>query len=135
MLLSLLCTLLPFSMMCTLILLLYALIVNLLSMMRILVPIMIFFDACYAKLNVLTETMNKQHECFVGKIRECVVLPPPRLKVHLCDDYVSSFPLKPNFMVNSPLTTLEEVLDPPFPSSPLVASYYLAHLGTLLRVS
>ena len=42
MLMSLLCDLPPIPMICTLILLLCALIVNLLTMMRILVPIMIF---------------------------------------------------------------------------------------------
>ena len=45
----------------------------------------------------------------------------PRLEVSLCDDYESSLPLEPDFMVDSPLTGLEEVIDPPLTSLPFIA--------------
>ena len=85
-------------------------------------------DACYAKLNVIIETMKEQYDYFVGEMRECVLLceidpspSSPRLEVSFYDDYESSFPLKPNFMVDLPLTGLEKVINPPLPSSSFIA--------------
>ena len=72
--------------------------------------------------------MNEKHECFIGEMREFSLLdetdPGPssaRLEVSLYDDHESSFPLEPNFMINSPLTGLTEVIDPPLTSLPIVA--------------
>ena len=85
-------------------------------------------DSCYAKLNAVIETMNEQHECFVGKMRECGLLhvtdPSPssfRLEVSIYDDYESSLPLEPTFMTDSPLSDPEEVIDSPLTSLPFVA--------------
>ena len=82
-------------------------------------------DECYARLNTMIETMN---ESFVGTMRECGLLhetdpspSSPRLEFSLYDDYDSSLPLEPDFMVDSPLTGIKEVIDLPLPSSPFVA--------------
>ena len=73
--------------------------------------------------------MNEQHECFVGKMRECGLLhatdPSPsssRLEVSIYNDYESSLPLEPTFMIDSPLSDPEEVIDPPLTSLPFVTS-------------
>ena len=73
-------------------------------------PYYVISNEWYAKLNAVIETMNEQHECFVGKVREYDLLhennpspSSPRLEVSLFDDYESSLPLEPNFMINSPL--------------------------------
>jgi len=44
-------------------------------------------------------------------------LPSTRLEVSLNDDYKSSLPLEPDFVVDSPLTGLKEVINPPLTSS------------------
>ena len=38
----------------------------------------------------------------------------PRLVVSLYDDYESSLPPKPDFIAHTPLTSVKEVIDPPF---------------------
>jgi len=43
------------------------------------------------------------------------------LGVSLYDDYESFLSLKPNFIVNTPLTGLEEVIDPPLTPLPFIA--------------
>jgi len=62
-------------------------------------------------------------------MRECGLLhvtepspSSPRLEVSLYDDYESSLPLETNLMVDTPLTSLEEVIDPPLTSLSFVAS-------------
>ena len=45
----------------------------------------------------------------------------PRLEASPYGDYKPSLPLEPDFMVDSPLTGLGEVIDPPLASLPLVA--------------
>ena len=116
---SLLCAFPPFPMICTLILFLCALIVNLWTINSC--PYYNIFDACYARLNVVIETMNEQYECFVGEMRECGLLhetipslSSPMLKVTLDDAYESSLPLKPDFIAHTPLPGLKEVINPPF---------------------
>jgi len=71
--------------------------------------------------------MNEQQKCFVGKMRECGLLheTDPSLssskpEVSLYDDYESSFPLEPNFMIDLPFTTLAEVIDSPLTSLSIV---------------
>ena len=71
--------------------------------------------------------MNERHECFVGKMRECGLLhgtdpspSSPRLKVSLYDDCESSLSLEPDFVVDSPFTSLKEVIDPPLTSLPFI---------------
>ena len=78
-------------------------------------------NAYYAKLNAVIEKMNERHQCFVGKMRECGLLhetdpssSSPRLEISLYDDYESSLSLEPDFMAHTPLSGLEEVIDPPF---------------------
>ena len=61
-------------------------------------------------------------------MRECNLLhktdpspSSPRLEVSLYDDCKSSFPLEPDFVVDLPLTNLEEVINPLLTSLPFVA--------------
>ena len=77
-------------------------------------------DDCYPNLNALIETMNERLNCFVDMMRERGILHEidpcpscPRLEVSLCDDYESSLALEPAFITQTPLTGLEEVIDPP----------------------
>jgi len=86
----------------------------------------IFYDS-YARVNVVIEIMNDRHECFIGKMGERGLLhetcPGPssaRLEVSLYDDYGSSLPLGPNFMVDSSLIGRAEVIDPPLTSLSIV---------------
>ena len=72
--------------------------------------------------------MNERPECFVHEMRESGLLyetdPTPssyRLEVSRYNDYEPSLSLEPNFMIDRPLTSLEEVIDPPLTSLPLVA--------------
>jgi len=52
-----------------------------------------------------------------GLLRETDRSPSsPRLEVSLYDDYMPSLPREPTFMVDSPLTGLQEVIDPPLTS-------------------
>ena len=72
--------------------------------------------------------MNERLEYFFGKMRENGLLHEtdpspsyPRLEVSPYDDYESSLPLEPDFMVDSLLTGLGEVIDPPLTSLQIVA--------------
>jgi len=85
-------------------------------------------NECYARLDDVIETMNERHEFFISEMRECGLLheidpspSSPRPVVNLYDDYESFLPLEPNFMVDAPLTGLEEVVDPPLTSLPFIA--------------
>jgi len=76
----------------------------------------------------LVISLNYRHECFVGKMRECRLLhetypspSSPRLEVTLYDDYGSSLPLRPNFMVDSSLIGPAEMINPRWTSLPTVA--------------
>jgi len=57
-----------------------------------------------------------------GLLYETVhILSFPRLEAYLYDDYNSYLPLEPNSTIDTPLTNLEEVIDPPLTSLPFVA--------------
>jgi len=78
------------------------------------------FDESYARLSVITETMNEQQKHFVSKIRECDLLhetdaslPHLRHEASLKDDYESSLPLCSNFVNDTPVTDGEEVFSLP----------------------
>ena len=82
----------------------------------------------YAKLNAMIETMNEQHEHFVGKMKEFGLLhktdpslPIPRLESSLYDHYESSLFLESNIVDDAPLTDLKEVFEPYLTYSPLFA--------------
>jgi len=67
----------------------------------------------HSKLNIIIETMNERHECFVSEMTECGVfheidpsLSSPIVEVNLYDDYESSPPLEPNCNVHTPFTGL-----------------------------
>jgi len=81
-----------------------------------------------AKLNAMIGTMNERFEYFVGKMRETGLLHEtapspcfPQLEVSLYDDYEYSFPLEPDFMADSSLTGLGEVLVCSLTSLPFIA--------------
>jgi len=57
------------------------------------------FNECYARLDAIIGIINKQHDRFVSRMRECGLLhetdhslPCPRLEARLYDDCESSFP-------------------------------------------
>jgi len=86
------------------------------------------FNEAYARLNAMIETINERHKHFVNEMREFrllheidIGLPIPRLEFSLYDDYESSLPPESNVVDDAPLTNLEEVVDPPLTSLPLVA--------------
>jgi len=72
--------------------------------------------------------MNEQLEHFLSEMREFGLLyetnpslPIPKLESSLYDSYRCSTPLESNVVNDAPSTDLEEVLDPPLASLPLVA--------------
>jgi len=86
------------------------------------------FDECYAQLNAMIGIMNERLECFVGKMSETSLLHEtnpspsfPRLDASLYNDYESSLPLEPDFMADSPLTGLGEVIVRSLTSLPFVS--------------
>jgi len=84
-------------------------------------------DKCYARLNAMIETLNERHTYFVSKMRECGPLHKngPSLasltvEASFYDDYKPSLPLEADSTVDTPLTGLEEVIDPILISLPFV---------------
>ena len=82
----------------------------------------------YARLNAMIETMNDQHEHFIGEMREFSLLleinpnlPLPRRKASLYDHFESFLPRESNFADDAPSTDPEEVIDPLLTSLPFVA--------------
>jgi len=74
------------------------------------------------------ETMKEQQDRFVSEVREFSLLheidpslPILRLESNLYNDYTSPLSLESNVIDDAPLPNLEEVVDPPLTSLPLVA--------------
>jgi len=96
-------------------LLMHVLIANFFTMIRILVPLIMFND--------------EQHEHFVSEIRDFGLLhetkpslPIPRPGSSLYDDYESSLLLESNVVDDAPLTDPEEVFDLSFSRTPVAIS-------------
>ena len=84
-------------------------------------------NECYASLDAIIGTMNKQQEHFVSRIRECRLLhetnpslPCPGLEASLYDDCESSLPLESKVVDATPLTDLGKAFDSPLTSLPFV---------------
>jgi len=99
-------------------------------------PYYVISNEGFVRLNNMIETMNEQIARFENYLWENQLsyetnlsLPSSRLKVSLCDDDKSSFPLESDFIVHRALTDLEEVIDVPLTLLSLVASSSLSTPG------